>query len=102
VIVSSSLEVVRFLTNKGADLNSADPGNNKSVLMAAILRKKPELVKFLLSRGANPFYENFNGRNCFQIARGLEYRVFMYCICIKPLMKLIANPKTEMCNVLNI
>jgi ankyrin repeat protein len=60
---------------KGADPNAVDKGNTKSVLMAAAMQGKLEMVDFLLQNRANPLYKNANGQSALSIAESLKHKV---------------------------
>lgn len=47
-----SLEISKLLVNSGAKVNDTDTGS--LALVQAVVNRKPELVEFLLSKGANP------------------------------------------------
>lgn len=52
-------EIVRFLLDKGADINIRDE-KGTTPLMNAVIGEKPEIVRILLERGANPNIEVVN------------------------------------------
>tara|TARA_Y100001954_G_scaffold226335_1_gene268045 strand:- start:3111 stop:6092 length:2982 start_codon:yes stop_codon:yes gene_type:complete len=53
-------EKIKELINKGADVNTVNKQRN-SILIMAVLKKDVELIKFLLSKGANPEKKNSRG-----------------------------------------
>lgn len=49
-----SVEDAQKALDEGADINAQDERSGQTALMAASLRGKPQLVKFLLAKGADP------------------------------------------------
>ncbi|GFR08140.1 ankyrin repeat domain-containing protein [Trichonephila clavata] len=51
------LEIIKFLLDKGADINAIS-----GALHHAVIGGQPEMIKFLLENGANPHYRDWKGR----------------------------------------
>ena len=51
-MIKGSLADVRYLVDKGADANDKNDGD-RTVLMDAVTRNDPEMVRFLIERGAD-------------------------------------------------
>jgi ankyrin repeat protein len=67
------LEVVKYLVSKGADMEARDYGCD-TPLSRACIRKKMDVAKFLVSRGANTkvLYMNSEFRTWLQKVRLME------------------------------
>jgi ankyrin repeat protein len=64
---SDAIAIATLLLDAGADV-SAPGGFNETPLFHAILRNKPKLAAFLLSRGAQPDVVNSKGLRAFDVA----------------------------------
>ena len=63
------LDVVRLLLDAGAKINAVDPHGKTALLYAAgYYKDSPELVRYLLSRKANPLATDKDGRNALEFA----------------------------------
>lgn len=61
----ASIEIVKLLLDKGADIDSQD-GSGATALIMALHR--PPIVEYLLKRGADPRFVNHNGRTALDVA----------------------------------
>jgi len=66
------LEAIKVLVGFKADVNATDKENKRSILMAAILKGKEDIVQFLLLSKADPNYVNRNGESCLEFAMKLQ------------------------------
>jgi len=62
------MEIIKSLLMKGANPNAMDKTKSKSVLIAAVMTGKQDLVEYLLDSLANPMFENCNGQTALTIA----------------------------------
>ena len=62
-----SLETVRYLVSEGADVNAHN--DSGSALMWAVDSRNEAVVRFLLTRGANPRWTNSLGDTAVDFAR---------------------------------
>lgn len=65
------LESVRRAIQRGADMNSVVDRSKRTPLMLAADGNHPDVVEFLLKKGADPHVQDSDGRNAFQYARQL-------------------------------
>ena len=61
---ASDFEVVKFLVENGADVNTSDD-YGKTILMSAVSNGDKEIVEFLLDAGANTSAKDEKGRTVF-------------------------------------
>ncbi len=64
-----SLNEVKMLLAKGAELNAKD-NRGRTALMMAVLRKKPDIVKFLIDRGTDVKAKDKDGQTVLSLALG--------------------------------
>lgn len=84
-VVEGDLEKVKQICQSlsGQNIDTEDPHGN-TALHLAIHLKKPEIVEYLLSRGANPFYRSKAGWTALQEAQASGFRqilalVYKHC-----------------------
>lgn len=65
---SGELEGVRRAIKLGADVNAVIDRSKRTPLMAAARENQPEIVEFLLKKGANPMLKDADGRIAFHYA----------------------------------
>lgn len=65
-VESGGLETVKLLVELGAEIESLD-GNEFTPLLLAISEKKMKIVKFLISKGANPTLTTIAGHTTFDL-----------------------------------
>lgn len=63
-----SVDIMKLLLDAGADPNAIDDGGNNPLREVA-LGKKPNAVKLLIERGANPLHANKDGETMLSIAQ---------------------------------
>jgi len=61
-VSAGNLDIVHLLEEKGEDIKQVNDFG--SLLHAATIADKPEMVKYLLSRGADPFISDQNFKHC--------------------------------------
>jgi len=69
---SLGAKVFTLLAQKGADLNTADHLGN-TLLMVAAMNRKPDMMRLLLTLGADPRLKNGEGLTALDYARSLKF-----------------------------
>ena len=70
VLCAEALEIIPLLLEKGADINAADD-MGYTALISAVVNDKPDLVRFMLERGANPVLRTREGQSALDWAQDL-------------------------------
>jgi ankyrin repeat protein len=75
LIRAEDVGLVRWALDHGTDVNAARPKKgHATALMIAARTGDPELVRLLLTRGADPKVANHEGKTALDLAKGDEVK----------------------------
>lgn len=66
---NGSIEMVRLLLEKGANINAVDGYEGYTAIMNAVLSNRPQMVRVLLAHGASLDIKNKKGKTVIDLAR---------------------------------
>lgn len=64
-VISNDIEIVKMLLDNNASVNAADSCGNKPLFYTK--HPRIEMIKLLLSHGADPYIENLHGASMFYV-----------------------------------
>jgi len=70
VVCPEALDIIPLFLDRGADINAVDDQGH-TALMNAVVNDKPELVRLMLERGADPGIRNHEGQSALDWAQDL-------------------------------
>jgi ankyrin repeat protein len=88
------LSAVKFLLDRGADVNAADKDGD-TVINAAIIHDKADVVEELLKRGANPAIRSHRHENGADLARKKDSRRLHALLGVEDEMRPLTTPDDE-------